>query len=374
MRNYSGKTMSFKLDRDLEHFVYRFLENNGAELERNDKGFEALLPERLSRLLATPEYIRITNGPAPETGPDSGDEYSVNYGSRLLEKMVNEACGHVVPLVACQMEFDYLKSQGFERLIKEQLSFCGSVGRIDSWARIKTEYLFLTCRYCAQSDEQKEGLVGLVFNLDTGAHVPKMDDMLSLAPRVFKTGENTATWDALQIKKIMEWVRKQTKEAIAGEIGPFQESMTRRFMRDVANLEEYFASLKAEMEKGLERPGLTDQLIKGRREKIDLLPDELSRKKDELFKKYSIKVKIEPCAAMVISTLAIKILYRTSIGKKSKNLSLIYNPVTKSIDPLVCEACGRSVTNVHFCAHPHLICQVCSNRCPVCCEKNRVTS
>ena len=58
------------------------------------------------------------------------------------------------------------------------------------------------------------------------------------------------------------------KESIAEEIVPFQESMNRRFKRDVANLGEYYASLKEEMEKSLERPGLSDQLIKDRQEKI----------------------------------------------------------------------------------------------------------
>lgn len=368
MKNYLGKTMSFKPGQELEHFVYQFLETHGAVLEENSKGFEALLPDNLSGLLETPEYIHINMGfgpDTPDTAPESGPAYSINYGSHLLEKIVNAACAEV-PLLACQLKFDYLKSAGFEKLINEQFSFFGAVGKVESTAKIKTEYIFLTCRYIAQSDEQKEGLVSLIFNLETGAFVPHMANMLSSAIRDYKTGGKTAVWGDKQIKKIMEWVRKQTKESIADDIGPFQESMTRRFRRDVANLEEYYAGLKEEMEKSLERPGLSDQLIKDRKEKIALLPDELGRKKDDLFKKYSIKVKIEPCSAMLISTPAIKILYKASIGRKRKNLSLIYNPVTKSVDPLVCQGCGRSATSLYFCDRLHLLCHACSDRCPVC--------
>jgi len=372
MKNYLGKTMSFEPDQELEHFVCRFLETHGAVLEKNRKGFEALLPESLSGLLETPEYIRINKG-SPDTGPESGHAYSINYGSHLLEKIVNAACAQV-PLLACQLEFDYLKSAGFEKLINEQFSFFGAVGKVEGTAKIKTEYFFLTCRYIAQSDEQKEGLVSLIFNLETGAFVPHMAHMLSSAVRDYKTGGKTAAWGDKQIKEIMEWVRKQTKESIAEDIGPFQESMTRRFRRDVANLEEYYAGLKKEMEQSLERPSLSDQLIKDRKEKIALLPDELARKKDDLFKKYSIKVKIEPCSAMLISTPAIKILYKASIGRKRKNLSLIYNPVTKSVDPLVCQGCGRSTTSLYFCDRLHLLCPTCSNRCPVCSKENRIGS
>ena len=364
MKNYLGKTMSFEPDQELEHFVCRFLETHGAVLEKNRKGFEALLPESLAGLLETPEYIHINKG-SPDTGSESRHAYSINYGSHLLEKIVNAACTQV-PLLACQLEFDYLKSAGFERLIHEQFSFFGSVGRVESTARIKTEYLFLTCRYIAQSDEQKEGIISLIFNLETGAFVPYMAIMLSSAVMDCRAWKKAAAWGDKQIKEIMEWVREQTKEIIAEELGPFQESMTRRFRRDVANLEEYYAGLKEEMEKSLERPGLSNQLIKDRQEKIALLPDELARKKDDLFKKYSIKVKVEPCTAMLISTPAIKILYKASIGRKRKNFSLIYNPVTKSVDPLVCQECGRSATSIYFCDDLHLLCPACSNRCPVC--------
>ncbi len=364
MKNYLGKTMSFEPDQELEHFVCRFLETHGAVLEENSKGFEALLPDNLSGLLETPEYIHINMGfdpDTPDTDLESGSAYSINYGSHLLEKMVNAACIQV-PLLACQLKFDYLKSAGFEKLINEQFSLFGSVGKVESTAKIKTEYLFLTCRYIAQSDEQKEGLVNLIFNLETGAHVPDMAHMLSSAARDFKTGKKAAVWGEKQIKEIMEWVSRQVKESVAEQIVSFQESMTRRFRRDVSNLEEYYAGLKEEMEKSLERPGLSDQLIKDRQEKIALLPDELARKKDDLFKKYSIKVKVEPCSAMLISTPAIKILYKASIGRKRKNFSLIYNPVTKSIDPLVCQECGRSATNIYFNDRLNLLCPACSRR------------
>jgi hypothetical protein len=318
MKNYLGKTMSFEPDQELEHFVCRFLETHGAVLEKNSKGFEALLPDNLSGLLETSEYIHINMGSVSDIDPVSKNEYSISYGSHLLEKMVNAACTQV-PLLACQLEFDYLKSAGFERLIHEQFSFFGSVGRVESTARIKTEYLFLTCRYIAQSDEQKEGIVSLIFNLETGAFVPYMAFMLSSAVMDCRAWKKAAAWGDKQIKEIMEWVREQTKEIIAEELGPFQESMTRRFRRDVANLEEYYAGLKEEMEKSL-----------------------------------------------LISTPAIKILYKASIGRKRKNFSLIYNPVTKSVDPLVCQECGRSTTSIYFCDDLHLLCPACSNRCPVC--------
>lgn len=346
-------------DPELERFAFRFLEHQGAVLEKRPAGFEALLPRDLRSTLETPEHIHITT----ETGADG--VYVLQYGSSFLEKMVNAACAQM-PFVANTLEFHYLKSAGFTRLIRNQFTLHGSTGRVQNKAKTLTEYLFITCYYLAQSDEQKEGLFHLIFNLDTGAHVPEMADGLTSVPLDFLRKDKTLSWSEVQIDRIMGWIQRQAKESVMEQIGPFQQSMTRRFIRDVTNLEEYYRSLEQEMQASLQRTGLSAELIQDRTKKITLIPAELARKRDDLFKKYSIRTRIAPCSAMFIRTPAVKVLYRVSLGRKTKNISLLYNPVTKTMDPVVCEGCGTSTTRAWFCKQVHLLCQECQNRCPLC--------
>jgi len=352
--------MSFEQDQDLAQFAFRFLENRGAVLEKDREGFEALLPGALSQMLGTPEHIRIKNG----SGDDTNGMLSISYGAPLLEKMVDAACDQV-PLLACSLEFSYLKSQGFDRLVKEQFRFYKSMGEVESSAIIKTDYLLVICRYVAQSDEQKEGLLRLAFSYETGALIPRMEEMLSGIVKDFGNPPRPV-WKDQNLKRIIEGINNQSEEILEEEILSFKESMVRRFRRDAANIEEYYDALKKEMEKSIERPGLSDELIKDRKEKIALLPDELARKRDDLFKKYSIRLKVEPCAVMFVRTPAVRVLYRASIGRKRKTLPLTYNPVTRAMDPLVCQGCGRSITDVHFCDQRHLLCPRCNEGCPVC--------
>ncbi|UCF92208.1 MAG: hypothetical protein JSW39_28745 [Desulfobacterales bacterium] len=361
----NSKPQAARRDRELERFARRFFEIQGALLETTARGAEVVMPPKLSGPLGTPEYIRLNfeSSPAPDTG--SVNEFAVYYGSPLLEKMVHAVCGQM-PLLACELEFQYLKSQGFERLIGAQFTFNGAVGRVDSWATVKTEYLYLTCRYIAQSDEQKEGLVDLIFNLENGAYVPDMAPNLAFVARNYRMEGKTAGWDAKKINLVMGWVKNQSPPAIQAAITSFQESMNRRFRRDVANLQEYYDDLQKEMEASLKRPGLSAPLIRDRQEKIALLPAELAQKKDDLFKKYSIRVKVRLCTALRITTPAVKVLYQARVGRQSKNLALMYNPVNKSMDPLVCQGCGASVTNIFFCRHVHLLCETCYQACPAC--------
>ena len=352
--------MNFEQDQDLAQFAFRFLENRGAALERTIDGFEALLPDPVSQILGVPEHIRIKNG----SGDDTNGNFSISYGSPLLEKMVDAACGHA-PLLACSLEFDYLKSQGFDRLVKEQFRFYKSIGEVESSAIIKTDYLLVICRYVAQSDEQKEGLLRPAFSYETGALIPRMEEMLSGIVKDFRNPPRPVRNDE-NLERIIEGIKNQSGEILEEEMLSFRESMARRFRRDATNLEEYYDALKKEMEKSLERPGLSEELIKDRKEKIAILPGELARKRDDLFKKYSIRLKVEPCAVMFVRTPAVRILYRVSIGRNRKTLPLTYNPVTKSMDPLVCQGCGRSITDIYFCDQRHLLCSRCGGKCPLC--------
>lgn len=352
--------MNSDLNEELEQYACRFFKSRGAILEKNNRGLEVLLPENLSQSLSTPEHININTA----SGPSLEDAYSINYGSSLLEKMIDEACKDI-PVLSCRFNLDYLKKEGFDNLVRDQFIFLRSVGKIENRAEISTAYVLLTCRYKAQSDEQKLGLLDLVFNLETGAYVPGMAELLLEAGGNFITLQKPA-WKKEQLEMAVRCIKEQSAGILAEELKSFHETMTRRFKRDAANLEEYYQALEKEMKKTLQRHRLSEELIKERHEKISLLPRELERKRDDLFKKYSIRVDIEPCAAMLVNTPAVKVLCYVLIGKRRKNISLVYNPVTKALDPLVCQGCGKSITSICFCDHLHLLCPACGEKCPLC--------
>ena len=353
--------MNFEPGESPETFAIRYLEHQGAVVEKDPHGWEVLLPEALSGLLDAPEYLRVDQDASPS---DTENGYALSFGSPLLEKMVDMACAQV-PVAGCELSFDYLKSQGFDRLIREHIRFPKAVGQVESAAKAKTTYLLIHCRYLAQSDEQKEGLITLWFNYDTGALVSGENLDLAGMERHY-LDSFPFTWDPGRMNRIIAEIKAQTSAMLEAEIRPFRESMGRRFKRDVANLKEYYGALKEEMEKGLKRPGLSQEVVDERREKIGLLPDELTRKKEDLFKKYSITIKVQPCAAMFIRMPTVRVLYRVTAGKQKTSLPLTYNPLTRSIEPVVCQGCGRSMSTIYWCHNSHLLCYECRHNCPVC--------
>jgi hypothetical protein len=354
------KTMNSEAIETPISFARRFLESQGAVVEAIPEGFDALLPGSLAEQLELPEYVRIKERlPAESRG-----EVDLNYGSPLLEKIIDLSC-KPLPMASCQLSFHYLKTQGFDRLIQNQFSFRKSLCRVTATASIKTDYLLLASRYVARSDEQKEGLISLFFHFDTGALIPQGFDSSANAAAdpapLPDASKDVARWD-----RILEAMSRECHGLIAEKIRDFRDSMNRRLRRDARNLEEYYDSLKKEMEMSLGRSGLSERLLRDRKEKIALLPEELGGKKQDLLMKYSIRVKVIPCAALFVRTPAVKILCEVHTGRQKRPISMTYNPVTKALDPLVCEGCGRSSMTFSLCTCQHALCSSCESKCPVC--------
>ena len=343
----------------LESFVKRFFTSQGADVDARGRHLDVLAPQELAGRIGIPAFCSLTIGDA---GPDG---YGIHYGSPLLEKIA-EAAGEAIPLTVVRLTFHYVKSQGFDRLVDDLFAFHGAVVKVTGSAAVNTAYLLLNCRFLAQSDEQKEGLFALTFNLDSGAPLSDIASDLDTIEKAFLTGAEAGGLSPEVSGQVARWVRQQAPYSLHDQLSAFQESMNRRFRRDVANLEAYYADLKQEMRAKLKRPGQSDQLIRDRTEKIDLIPTELAKKKDDLFKKYSIKVDLEPVGALLARTPAVKLFGEAIVGRLKTPLTLLYNPINKSIDPMVCAGCGLGMRQIHFCDRLHALCPGCAPRCPVC--------
>ena len=346
-------------DPALAAFVSHFLEANGAVVEATAEGLEALLPERLAKRWSIPEMVQVAC-----VAPGQGASFSpatlvAAYGSPVLEQMIGEATA-VVPVVQYRARFDYLKSAGFERLLREQFNFNGASVTVENHATIQADYLELTFALRAQSDEQKQGLVKIALNLDTDADVTGIDFFQPGMDIVCATTGKDFPWDGPRAERILAWAEKRVQTAVAEALQPFEARMNRRLRRDAASLVEYYAALEAEMNASLQRPGLSEALKKERLEKIALLPAEMARKQDDLFKKYSIRAELRLCAGLLMRTPAVKLLTHIRVGKSATTHSLVYNPFSRLVEPLVCPGCGASTYNLHCRRHAEPCCPRCA--------------
>ncbi|MFH0994357.1 MAG: hypothetical protein V1844_02520 [Pseudomonadota bacterium] len=322
------------LDSDLIRFTTQFLEKNGALVDAHSDHIHALIPQELSGILNLPEEVRL-----------GGQDHPLLYGSPILDRLVHTATAGI-PVAYGAVSIPYIKKAGFDAAIARDLSVVNGKIQIGVRAETRTAYMVITSRYVALSDERKEGLMRLTFHEPSGAVIDGFDDAITDFECTYYRQGNLPPQFSPRVGLSLQAALNALQHRIEEDLAPFLTSMRRRLHRDVTNTREYYRSLAEEMRTTLAHPNLSDTQRMERQQKIDSLPSEADRKIADLQHKYDTRIHIRACAAerylMDVAQLIVTILYR----KATRTLPVFYNPVTRRIDPLVCESCKRTTRRV----------------------------
>lgn len=339
-------------DQELLSFTSQVLEQQGAAVEQHTDCLITLLPVSLSQLLNLSEESQIGKDGEP-----------LLYGSPLLDRLVTLATKEV-PVVYGELEIPYLKQEGFEQLLTQDLSFEKGKSRISNKVEARHPYMILICHYVAMSDERKEGLIELAIHEDSGALIPEMSGRWKdFQPRFFAQEYIPPHFPA-HIDSSINAALKSARSIIDNELADFYKGIKRHLNRDVQNTQEYYEALRREMKASLENPNLSKDQRNDRITKIQDLPDEMNRKIEDLQQKYQIRVTLTGCAALRFLVPIVRLTVEFRYKKLLRELRLNYNPISRSLDPLVCEHCKLTTRTVFPCDKKSII----YFYCPECCQ------
>lgn len=335
----------------IKRFVSLFIASQGGVAEYGEDGsIRGLITEDLASELGTGEEIEL-----------GGEDFPLVYGNPLLDRMIRKATDYS-PVVYASITSDYLKKGGFEQILRRDLSFPDCLPAIRGTAAARTVYMILTAHYEAISDERKDGQVQVAVQERTGANVEEfLDKWLSHHPAYFKPGGLPPHFPR-DVEKAVDAALAVAKEKAHGALKEFVLSMERRLRRDIGNTREYYDALKKEMEEGLLHPSPREAQREERKAKIAELPREAIRKIEDLRQKYQIRVRIKASAAVRVLTDVVQLMVNANYRKNTRDIILFWNPVTQALDPVVCEACGRTIRKAFFREQGSnflLVCQAC---------------
>ncbi|MFH1114485.1 MAG: hypothetical protein V1792_11235 [Pseudomonadota bacterium] len=345
--------MTTSLDTTLPAFASNLLEAHGALLEQDDDSILALLPPDLAQSLNVPEEIVL-----------GGESHPLLYGSPLLDGLIRLAVDEV-PVTYAALNIPYLKKDGFDRLVCEDVQLVGA--RIKSIARAEAKacYLVATCRYEALSDERKEGLVLVAVGEATGAVIEGFEELWKEFPLEPFTGNQVPPQFSLIPERALANALNQAQKVTEEELAGFVSGMRRRLHRDVGNTKEYYQALAVEMEQSLSHHNLSEAQQEDRRAKMADLPTEMNAKIRDLEHKYSLKVAITGRAALRFLVPVVRLMVQIDCRRMSATVGLTWNPVTRRLDPIACGHCGagsRRVYAVNGDADVRLLCPACNGR------------
>jgi hypothetical protein len=345
--------MTTASDDELLAFCTELIEHHGGLIEPASQRLLALLPGQLARELGLSEELELGSEQAP-----------LLYGSPLLDRLIAFAT-RAVPVVYAQIQAPYLKKAGFEQLIGSDVRFVDGQVRIVGRAEARTTYMVLVCHYLALSDERKEGLVQVGIQESSGALVADLVGLWEAAQPQFFTPGKVPSHFPVHLDQAVNAAMQQGQRLVRDELGEFLSSMQRRLQRDVTNTREYYQALHGEMQSSLAHPNLTDSQRQERLAKMGDLPEEMNRKIADLNEKYQVRVTVTGCAAFRFLVDVVQLLVELKARKTRRSLRLIWNPLTRHLDPLVCEGCGctiRTVTPTVVDTTIRLQCSVCARK------------
>jgi hypothetical protein len=331
---------------ELRDFVAELLERKGAAIEVVDPdALEVLAPAVLQKAMGWPELTRLGFGTERPHGAiaigldgDWLDRFGALLGDegRWSEREVR----HTVAVPA---------PSDPERVLDRALDLPNAVWRFQGMTATWTRCLLLAFRYMAVSDEKREGLIWLGFNLGTGAVVS--DILARLRPALaqmpnWQAPDSTtrrATGPAWSAVTLEARVRPLLDQQVRQSMEPFVRAMRRRLERDRNRVHAYHNDLRNSSLKRLTALGLVEgdrAEADRRREKlrVEAIEREYRAKLDDLRHNYALRVTVEWVQALdlYVPVQRFDVLIRRRKGERLVRLD--WHPLVKMAEPPVCEA------------------------------------
>jgi hypothetical protein len=363
---------------ELRDFVAEVLERRGAAVEPVEPdGLEVLAPRPLRDSLGWPELARLGFGAQrPEHAIPIGlegdwlDRFGVLLGEdgRWSERQVT------VPGLSGRPA----APSDPQRVLEHALDLPNAVWRLSGVTSTFTRCLLLAFRYGALSDEKREGLVWLGFNLGTGAVI---DD---IAVRLRRLLAQEADWRApdLEVRAaagpgwegpvLLSRVRPLLDSRIKSELEPFLRAMRRRLERDRNRVHGYHDDLRRMSLKRLAAlAGATGEKAEAdrRREtmRVAAIEREYRAKLDDLRHNYALRVTVDWVQALELYVPVQRFEVLIKRRKSERLIRIDWHPLVRAVEPPLCEA-GLGHDRVRFVCDDklHLVAPAGQAPCPSC--------
>ncbi|HWF93333.1 MAG TPA: hypothetical protein VG291_00075 [Xanthobacteraceae bacterium] len=331
---------------ELRDFVADLLESKGAVIEALDpEALDVLAPAPMQKAMGWPELARLGFGTERAHGaiPIGLEGDWLDRFGALLGDEGRWSAREVRPAVAVAAPSDP------ERLLGRTLDLPNAVWRFQSMAATTTRCLLLGFRYTAVSDEKREGLIWLGFNLGTGAVVN--DILARLRPALAQMPEWLAPDQAARLVAGPGWsaatldarVRPLLDQQMRDSMEPFLRAMRRRLDRDRNRVHAYHDDLRVSSLNrlaALARAQGEKAEADRRREtlRVEAIEREYRAKLDDLRHNYALRVTVEWVQALdlYLPVQRFEVLIRRRKGERV--IRLDWHPLVKAVEPPLCEA------------------------------------
>jgi hypothetical protein len=330
------------------------LVSRGALVETEGAGaLRAMLPAELAAALESSEWLSLRFG-----GGDDENEW-LDRLSRLLPTDARVVSARlrrpsVVPAV---------DSTG---ILDRGLALQNGIYRVLEDYQQTARYYFFGFQYTIESDETSLGVVTVCLNASARSLV-QQPDALSNAVKddLEEDPQPVVSVDELaQLFPIaMRGVQPEIRRLAAG----IEQSANRRLARDTERIDAYYKDLLNQIGKRMARRAADPDAAEKERSRISATQLDRAAKLEDLVRKYSLKVRIQPGDVLVVPLPVREISARLIRKKAERTVKLHWNPKLRALESPWCEGCSGPAHPLFLCDdRVHLLCKACAAGCAAC--------
>jgi hypothetical protein len=319
----------------LRNFVAELMEREGAVVERVEPdALEYMAPGSLQQSLGIGEFGRIGFRGDLAAGTERAG-FESDWLERL-ERVVGDR-GRVARSV---LDPGVPSISSPERVLEHGLTLHNGVYRLNRVSASWTRYLLLAFHYTALSDEKRDGIVWLAFNLSNASALDGMVESL-LGFAIGEGAEDRSRsavglslppmWNGVQINKVVE---RGLPARIRRSLSGFLKSMQKRLERDLLRLFDYYNNMQQESLLKIRK-----QAAETAREqlRVEAISREYPVKVTDLEQKYAMKIDVEWIQTLELILPVQRFELTIKRRKGERRFHLDWNTVTRKLEPPPCE-------------------------------------
>lgn len=331
------------------------------------EGLELRAPAPVAQVLQIPELARL--GFAAELPSNSErvgleSDWLERFGHLLGER--GQTAHVTLPVALPQLS-------NAERVVEHTVNLQNAVYRVVGVTPAWTRYLVMLFRVTAFSDEKRDGVIKLGFNLANGSTLDAVvDGLLSAALEmtdvkgapVSAPASLPPLWTPAQLKSR---VARALPERTETHLAPFLKGMQRRLDRDLQRVHDYFDGLRAEALLRLHKHLTAEKESARERLRLEAIVREYEAKVVDLRQKYALRVDVEwsQTLEVVMPVQRVEILIRRRKGER--RIALDWNPLARKLDVPPCEySYTQSPARLVCDDRLHLVSPAAHASCPSC--------
>jgi hypothetical protein len=331
----------------------------GALVDTEEAGvLRAMLPPELAGALGSSDWLSLRFGAG--VGSDDDGEWLERLG-RLLPP-------HVRVIGARLRRPRPMPPIDSSRVLDRELVIQNGIYRMPEDYPETANYYFFTFQYTIESDETSLGVWTSCLNASARSQVLHPESLLNAVrddleddPGFAIQSEKLAQLFPLALRSAKPEIRR-----LVQELG-VEHNANRRLARDTERINAYYRDLVRQIEKRIARHSDDVQAVDKERSRIAATQLDHAAKLEDLTRKYSLKIRLEPSDVLVVSLPVREISVRV-IRKKSERVAKFHwNPALSGLESPWCESCFGPAYPLFLCNdRVHFLCRSCLAACLNC--------